>query len=190
MKPLGSHTTTERSNRKQRRSVLTAMKRGRFAGLGKRQGISVRLCWAGNRSVWERGQVSESQACGEGWGAKVAEGSRDNRVEADDCPGRETIETELQPNNRNKKDIFCLNKPWKRLICSVKVVGTLDHMTPELGSPREQSRSVHTAFIRTQNMSFRALTNLHPDAPASLRYLCSFIPHRMPPTHSIDLSPI
>jgi hypothetical protein len=39
---------------------------GGFAGLRKRQGKSVRLCWAGNRRVRERGQVGESQAWGSG----------------------------------------------------------------------------------------------------------------------------
>jgi hypothetical protein len=66
MKLLGSHTTTERTSRKQEQEFRMAQKRGGLAGLGKRQGKSVRLCWAGNRSVMERGQVSESQVCGGG----------------------------------------------------------------------------------------------------------------------------
>jgi hypothetical protein len=41
-----------------------ALKRGGFAGLGKRLGKSVWVCWAGNPHVREGGQVSELQACG------------------------------------------------------------------------------------------------------------------------------
>jgi hypothetical protein len=44
-----------------------ALKRGGFAGLGKRQGKSA--CWAGNQHVRERSLVSEMQACGGGWGS-------------------------------------------------------------------------------------------------------------------------
>jgi hypothetical protein len=42
MKPLGSHTITERTNRRQEQEFMTALKRGGFAGLGERQGKSVR----------------------------------------------------------------------------------------------------------------------------------------------------
>jgi hypothetical protein len=64
MKPLGSHMTTERTNRRQ--GVYKALKGGVSAGLGKRQGENVRVCWAGNKHVRERGQVSESQAYSRG----------------------------------------------------------------------------------------------------------------------------
>jgi hypothetical protein len=33
---------------------------------------------------------------------------------------REMIEIELHPNNMNRADGFCLSKPWKPLICSLK----------------------------------------------------------------------
>jgi hypothetical protein len=59
MKLLDSHTTTKHTRRRHKDAVL---KRGTFAGLRKRQGRSLRVCWAGNRFVKESGQVSESQA--------------------------------------------------------------------------------------------------------------------------------
>jgi hypothetical protein len=34
----------------------------------------------------------------------------------------------------------------------------------------------------------RPLTNLHPDALASIRYFCSIISHRIPATHSLHTS--
>jgi hypothetical protein len=49
MNPLDSHTTTERTNRRQETRISEALKRGGFAGLGK----SARVCWAGNRRVRE-----------------------------------------------------------------------------------------------------------------------------------------
>jgi hypothetical protein len=38
MKPLGSHTATKQTNRRQEHEFLMALNRGSFAGLGKRQG--------------------------------------------------------------------------------------------------------------------------------------------------------
>jgi hypothetical protein len=45
MKLLGSHKTTEQTNRRQEQEFRMALKKGSFAGLGKRQGKSVRVCW-------------------------------------------------------------------------------------------------------------------------------------------------
>jgi hypothetical protein len=42
MKLLGSHTTTERPNRRQEQEFWLALKRGGFAGLVRRQGKYVR----------------------------------------------------------------------------------------------------------------------------------------------------
>jgi hypothetical protein len=72
-------STTERTNR----SFHDPGKSG-SAGLGKIQGNRVRVCWAGNRHVRERRQVS---AVGDD-GADITEGTRDIRVEADECPER------------------------------------------------------------------------------------------------------
>jgi hypothetical protein len=47
----------------------------------------------------------------------------------------------------------------------------------------------HPANIRGATQ-VRALTSLHPDVPASFRYLCPLIPHGMPATHSLDLCPL
>jgi hypothetical protein len=65
---------------------------------------------------------------------------------------REATENELHPNNMNREDSFCLSKSWKPLICSLK-----DHREPSShdsisGFSVRQSRSVHTALIRAQNM--------------------------------------
>jgi hypothetical protein len=168
MKPLGSHTTTERTNRKQRINVLTAMKR-------------VRLCLAGNWRVRQRSRGSRRHAARDE-GAKVAEGSREN-----ECPEREAIEIGLHPNNRNKEDVFSLNKPWKRLLSSLKIVGSLHYMTADLGSSKGHAGP---CTLSLSGHKIRPLTNLHPDFRASFRYLCSIIPHRMPATHSLDLSPV
>jgi hypothetical protein len=55
MKPLGSHTTTDRTNRRQEQEFRKAPKTGGFAGLGKRRGEEVlRVCWTGNRRVRKR----------------------------------------------------------------------------------------------------------------------------------------
>jgi hypothetical protein len=54
-KPLVSHTTTERTNRRKEQEFRMALKRGAFAGLGRRLGEDVRVCWAGNRRVRDRG---------------------------------------------------------------------------------------------------------------------------------------
>jgi hypothetical protein len=47
MKLLGSHVTTERTD-KTRTGVYNTLKRGVLAGLGKTRGKSVRVRWAGN----------------------------------------------------------------------------------------------------------------------------------------------
>jgi hypothetical protein len=44
MKLLGSHMTTERTSRGPKQEFMMALKRGSFAGLGKRLGKSVRVC--------------------------------------------------------------------------------------------------------------------------------------------------
>jgi hypothetical protein len=44
MKPLGSHPTTERTNRRLEQEFRMNLKMGVFAGLGKRPGRSVRVC--------------------------------------------------------------------------------------------------------------------------------------------------
>jgi hypothetical protein len=59
-----------------------------LAGLGRRQGRSVRVCRAGNRHVRERGQVSRGPAGVGDEGTEVAEGSEDIRVEAGEFPER------------------------------------------------------------------------------------------------------
>jgi hypothetical protein len=53
MKPLGSHMTAERTNRKQEQEFRMTLKRSSFAGLGEREGNNVRVCWAGNQHVRE-----------------------------------------------------------------------------------------------------------------------------------------
>jgi hypothetical protein len=73
MKPFDSHTTTERTNRRRGQEFRTALRKSGLVGLGERQGKYVMVCWTGNRRVRERGQVSESQVCGEDEGAEVAE---------------------------------------------------------------------------------------------------------------------
>jgi hypothetical protein len=69
MKPLCCHAPTEQTNRRQEQEFMMALKRGCFAGLGK----SVRVCWAGNRCVRERGQVSELEECGGGGRSRGSE---------------------------------------------------------------------------------------------------------------------
>jgi hypothetical protein len=54
-KLLGSHMTTEWTNRRQEHEFVGLWKGVYFAGLGK----NIRVCWAGNRCVKERGQVCE-----------------------------------------------------------------------------------------------------------------------------------
>jgi hypothetical protein len=51
MKLLGSHTTTEGTNRRQEQEILMTLKRDSFASLGKIQGKYVKVCWTGNRLV-------------------------------------------------------------------------------------------------------------------------------------------
>jgi hypothetical protein len=63
-KLLGCHATTELTSRSQEHEFMLALKRYSFAGLGKRQGKCVRVCWDENRCVRGRGQVSKLQACG------------------------------------------------------------------------------------------------------------------------------
>jgi hypothetical protein len=45
-----------------------------------------------------------------------------------DCIVREAMEIELHPNNMDREMVFCLNKLWKPLICSLK--------KPDAGSAR------------------------------------------------------
>jgi hypothetical protein len=88
-KPLVSHTTTERANRRQEQQLRTALKRGGFVGLVRRRGGGGCKGVLGRESTCERGQASDSQACGEGdEGAEVAEESQKIRVEASECPQR------------------------------------------------------------------------------------------------------
>jgi hypothetical protein len=77
MKQLGCHATAERTNRRHEQKLRMTPKIGGFA--------EDRVCWAGNRRVKERRQVSESKICGEGG---VAEGSRDSRVKPGVFPER------------------------------------------------------------------------------------------------------
>jgi hypothetical protein len=46
-KPLGSHTTTERTNRRQEQELRMALKRGGFADLRNRKGKIIKVLWAG-----------------------------------------------------------------------------------------------------------------------------------------------
>jgi hypothetical protein len=59
MKPLGSHMTTEQTNRRQEQKFRMGMKRCGFAGRGKRQGKSVRVCWAGSQHVRWHGPMGK-----------------------------------------------------------------------------------------------------------------------------------
>jgi hypothetical protein len=68
---VGQNETTERTGRRQEQEFRMALKGCGLAGLGRRQGNSVGVCWAGNQCVKERrGQVSESQACCGGLGSR------------------------------------------------------------------------------------------------------------------------
>jgi hypothetical protein len=73
MKLLGSHMTTEQTSKRQEQEFMRPWK-GAFYWSRKKTGRSVRVCWAENRCVRKRGgQVSESQACGRGWGSRGSE---------------------------------------------------------------------------------------------------------------------
>jgi hypothetical protein len=60
-------------------------------------------------------------------------------------------------------------------------------MTADLGSPRGHAGPFTLPLSVHKICPLRALTSLHPDVPASFRYLYSLILHRMPATHSLDL---
>jgi hypothetical protein len=58
MKLLGSHMTTVRTNRRQEHEFRMALKKSSFAGLGKRQGKSVRVCWCVGQGPMCKGERS------------------------------------------------------------------------------------------------------------------------------------
>lgn len=101
-----------------------------------------------------------------------------------DCIIREAIDIELYPDNMNWEDGFCLSTSWKSLVCSMK-----DRKKPPLqrcryGLSARSRRFEHTALIRASALASPGnhSSSLHPDVPTFLRYLCSFILHRMPTT--------
>jgi hypothetical protein len=103
-----------------------------------------------------------------------------------DCIIREVTEIELHSNSRNREDGFCLSKSWEPLICSLKIIGSVHHMTADLCSLRGHA-DLCTLPLSGHNMCpLWAPTNLHPDALASFHYLSH---PSMPVTHSLDLSP-
>jgi hypothetical protein len=65
-KPQSTHMTTERTNRRQEQEFRMALKRGGFAGPGRRQGEYVKVCRTGNRRVREPAQQGvEAAECPE-----------------------------------------------------------------------------------------------------------------------------
>jgi hypothetical protein len=74
------------------------------------------------------------------------------------------------------------NKPTI-LSTSWKIVGTLHHMTADLGSPQCHAGPCIMRLSGLKMYPLRALISLHPDVPASFCCLCSFVPHWMPATH-------
>jgi hypothetical protein len=73
--------------------------------------------------------------------------------------------------------------PWK-------ITGSLHHMTAGLVSLWDLAGPCTLLLAGHKICLLWALTNLHPDVPASFHYLCSLICNRMPPTDSLDLSPL
>jgi hypothetical protein len=61
-KPLGSHTTTERTNGRQEQKCMISLKRSDLLVYEKDKETGVRVCLAGNRRLRDRGQASEQQA--------------------------------------------------------------------------------------------------------------------------------
>jgi hypothetical protein len=81
-----------------------------------------------------------------------------------------------------------LRPVWFEVLTAVvmksTVIGNLHHMTVDLGSPRSHAGPCTLPLWRHSPS-----LSLHPGVLASLRYLCSFILHRIPMTHSLDFSP-
>jgi hypothetical protein len=69
------------------KGVQEGLERGRFRWSREELGKNIKLCWAGNRNVRERGKMSCRYAL-EDAGAEVDEESRDMRLEAGDWPER------------------------------------------------------------------------------------------------------
>jgi hypothetical protein len=88
----------------------------------------------------------------------------------------------------SREDGFYLSKWWNLLNCSLKIVGSLHHMTADLGSLQAHEDLCTLPLSGHKICSPRALTSLHPDVLASFHYLCFLIPHHMPVTDSLDLS--
>jgi hypothetical protein len=106
MKPLGSHTTTERIRRRQAQEFRMALKRGCFAGLGKRQRKSARVCWAGNWCVkW----VSHSDVVGDEE-AEAVDRSWDIREEASECLDKGSVHEPPRPCRETRSTVM-----WWRL---------------------------------------------------------------------------
>jgi hypothetical protein len=100
-----------------------------------------------------------------------------------DCIIRELSEIKLHPSSVNRKDGFCLSKWWKSLICSLKECRKPPSYDSSSGFSVGSWRFVHPALC-----SLQALISFHPDVSAFFHYVCSLIPHRMPATHSLELS--
>jgi hypothetical protein len=71
-----------------------------------------------------------------------------------------------------------------------RYMGSLHHMTIYVGSPRGHADPCALPLSEHNVCSLWALTNFHPDVPASVRCLRSLITHRMPAAHFLDISPL
>jgi hypothetical protein len=84
MKPLGSHMTTKRTNRRQEQEFRMALKRGSFAGPGRKTREKCKGVLG--RGPMCKGERSSRRQAVEDEGAEVAEGSWNIRVESSECP--------------------------------------------------------------------------------------------------------
>jgi hypothetical protein len=113
---------------------------------------------------------------------------------------RVAIGIELHPSNTKREDGFCLSKSWKPLIFFLKPVGSLHHMTADLGSPRGHAGPCTLPVSRHKICPLPSLSSPPPWCPSflPLPLLSQPKPHswdsrtsrRFPVQHTFTLFPL